>query len=86
MTTAPSMIRPKSIAPRLIRFPEIPKRAIPVSAKRNESGIAEATMSAARQLPNSTSSTATTSTAPSKRLVLTVLIVRSISCERSYWI
>ena len=52
MTTAPSMIRPKSIAPRLIRFPEMPKRAMPVSAKRNESGMAEATMSAARQLPS----------------------------------
>src|SRR4029450_7737056 len=48
------MMSPKSIAPRLIKLPEMPKRVIPVMAKRNASGIAVATISAARQLPRRT--------------------------------
>ena len=54
-------------------------------AKRNESGMASATMRAARQLPNRRSRTTTTSTAPSKRLCFTVSIVRSTTSLRAYW-
>ena len=56
---------------------------MPVMAKRNESGMADDTMSAARQLPSRNSSTATTRTAPSKRFVSTVAMVRSTSVVRS---
>src|SRR5436190_4423283 len=72
MTTAPSMIRPKSIAPRLIKFPETPNFNMPVTANRNESGMAAVTMSAARQLPSNTSKTAMTKIAPSNKLFRTV--------------
>ena len=41
------MISPKSIAPRLIKLPEIPNRVIPVTANRNDSGMADATINAA---------------------------------------
>ena len=78
------MMRPKSIAPKLIRFPEMPKCAMPVMAKRNASGIAVATMSAARQLPRRNSNITTTSTAPSKRFFATVWIVRSTNSLRLY--
>ncbi len=83
MITEPSTISPKSIAPRLIRFPEMPYFCIPVSAKSIESGIAEATISAARMFPNSANRTATTSTAPSKRFFSTVRIVFFTSSVRS---
>src|SRR2546425_206164 len=53
ITTAPSMMRPKSIAPRLIRLPEMPKRIMPSMVNISESGIASATIKAARQLPSS---------------------------------
>ena len=84
MTTAPSMIRPKSIAPRLIKFPETPNFNMPVTANRNESGMAAVTMSAARQLPSNTSKTAMTKIVLSNKLFRTVWIVLLIRIERSY--
>ena len=46
-----STTRPKSIAPRLISVPAMPKRIIASKANSIESGIAAATMSPARRLP-----------------------------------
>ena len=88
MTTAPSMMRPKSTAPRLIRFPEMPNCLMPVRAKRNDRGMAQATMSAARQLPSRSRSTTITSTAPSDRFFSTVPMVWPMRMDRSYcvWI
>ena len=51
ITTEPSTIRPKSIAPRLIRLPDTPACNIPVNAKSIDSGIADATMRPPRRLP-----------------------------------
>ena len=48
MMTAPSTISPKSIAPRLIRFPLTPKSFIMPNANSMDSGITEATTSPAR--------------------------------------
>ena len=88
MITAPSTIRPKSSAPRLIRFPETPPRTIPVTVISMESGITAAVISAARMLPSNRNNTAMTSSAPSMRLVRTVAMVRSTRLVRSYtgWI
>ncbi len=83
ITTEPSTIRPKSMAPRLIRFPDSPARRIPVNATSIESGIAELTMRPARRFPSRRSSTTTTSRPPSTRFVATVRIVRRTSSVRS---
>ena len=83
MITAPSTIRPKSSAPRLIRLPETPPRTMPVRVNSIASGITAAVISAARKLPSSANSTTTTSSAPSTRLVATVPMVRSTSAVRS---
>ena len=77
--TAPSTIRPKSSAPRLIRLPETRLATMPVMVINIASGITIAVMIAARMLPSSRNKTTTTSRAPSTRLVSTVLIVRSTS-------
>jgi hypothetical protein len=53
-TTEPSTKRPKSIAPRLMRLPVIPTKFIPLIAINIEIGMAKATISAARTLPNKT--------------------------------
>ena len=50
-TTAPSTIRPKSSAPRLIRLALMSNRFIADAANRNESGMTSAVMIAARTLP-----------------------------------
>ena len=75
ITTEASTNRPKSIAPKLIKFAEIPKNLIPVTANNIENGIAIATKIAALKLPSNSSSTATTNAAPSAKLFVTVLIV-----------
>ena len=80
---APSTINPKSIAPRLIRFPLTPKRRIMERANNNDNGITEATTNPARQFPNNKTKTKTTIKAPSSRFFSTVLIVRSTNMERS---
>ncbi len=83
ITTAPSTMMPKSMAPRLSRFALIVALApCRVTANSIESGITSATMSAARRFPSSSSSTATTSAAPSNRLVRTVSSVASTSRVR----
>jgi len=75
ITTDPSTISPKSMAPRLIRFPESPAWTMPVKANNIDSGMADATMSPPRTLPSSKSSTATTRTPPSIKFLRTVAIV-----------
>ncbi|MNI10268.1 hypothetical protein D3C73_633720 [compost metagenome] len=72
--TAPSMINPKSSAPRLIRLPLTPKRFIIQIAKSMARGMTEATSNPARTFPKKRTSTNTTMSAPSKRFVCTVLI------------
>ena len=69
MITAPSTIRPKSSAPRLIRLAEIRFCTMPVMVISMVSGMTAAVISAARRLPSSTNSTTITSSAPSSRFV-----------------
>ena len=82
-TTAPSTIRPKSIAPRLMRLAEMRDSTIPVKASSIESGMAEATISPARMLPRKAKRTATTRSAPSSRFVSTVRMTRRTRTARS---
>ena len=83
MMTAPSMMSPKSSAPRLIRLPEMPNAFMPIALINSDKGITSAAMSAARQLPSRANRMTTTSSAPSARFLATVEIVATTSCERS---
>ena len=69
ITTELSTIMPKSMAPRLSRLAAMPKRSMPEKANSIDSGMASATISAARRLPRNRNSTATTSSPPSNRLL-----------------
>src|SRR5690606_29704083 len=84
MITAPSTIRPKSNAPRLIRLPETPPRTMPKTVKSIANGITAAVISDALKFPSSRNSTTMTSRAPSTRFLDTVAMVRSTSAVRSY--
>ena len=64
ITTAPSTIKPKSSAPRLIRFPLTPFSTIPVTVKSIDSGMTSAAISAARKFFRNTNRTTITSIAP----------------------
>ena len=77
MITAPSTIRPKSSAPRLMRLPLIRFSTMPVIVSSIDSGITSVVTSAARMLPRRANSTATTRSAPPNRLLRTVAIVLS---------
>ncbi len=83
MTAEPSTIRPKSIEPRLIRFPETPAPSIAAKAPSIESGITEATISPARRFPRASSRATTTRSAPPIRFSETVAIVLRTSSVRS---
>jgi hypothetical protein len=83
MMIAPSTIRPKSSAPRLIRFAGTPSAFIPVAAISSDSGITSVAMNAARTLPSRKNSVAITSNAPIAKFSATVVIVAFTSCERS---
>ena len=72
--TAPSTIKPKSNAPRLIKFPLTPKRFIMIIAKSIAKGITEATKIPARKFPRKRTNTKMTINAPSKRFFSTVPI------------
>ncbi len=61
----------------------MPKRFMPITANRNDSGITSAVIVAARRLPSSRNSTTTTSSAPSVRFLATVLMVELTSTLRS---
>ena len=81
--TAPSTIKPKSIAPKLIRLPDTRLPTMPVTANNILSGITIAVISAPVTLPNNSSKITITSTAPSNRLVFTVAMVLSTRVVRS---
>ena len=83
MITAPSTIRPKSSAPRLIRLPDTRLWTMPVIVSSIENGIIAAVISAARMLPSSRKSTKITSSAPSTRFFSTVAMARSTNSVRS---
>ena len=76
ITTAPSTISPKSMAPSDIRFAEMPNSRIPMKPTSIESGMTAATMSAARTSRKKMKRTAMTSRQPSMRLLRTVAEVR----------
>ena len=82
MMTAPSTMRPKSSAPRLIRLPETLFVAMPVMVKSIESGMTAAVIRAARRLPSKMKSVKITSSAPSMRLAWTVRMVLSTRLDR----
>ncbi|MNT44431.1 hypothetical protein D3C72_1809570 [compost metagenome] len=75
MTTEPSTIRPKSMAPRLMRLAERPSQFMPMKAKSMERGMVAATSKAALTFRRKMKRTATTSNPPSRRLVSTVRMV-----------
>ena len=81
--TAPSMIIPKSIAPKLIRLASIPKMYIKESAKNKHNGITEATTKPLRQLPSIKITTKRTIRNPKIRFSVTVKVVFAISSLRS---
>ena len=84
MTMAPSTMMPKSSAPRLIKLALTLLLTMPVNVNSMDKGITIAVISAARKLPSSKNSTATTSAAPSIRLVATVRMVLSTKMVRLY--
>ena len=74
MMTAPSTIRPKSIAPRLMRLAEIPNTFIIDIANNIANGITDATTNPALQFPSKRTKMKMTIRPPSMRFVVTVLI------------
>ncbi len=74
MMTAPSMISPKSNAPRLIKLPLTPNIFIIQMANSMASGITDATSSPALKFPRNKTNTRTTISAPSIRFLSTVLM------------
>ena len=77
MTTEASTSRPKSRAPRLIRFAEMPARSITKKANSSDNGMTEAVISEARRLRKNTNRISVTSSPPSSRFLKTVCVVRS---------
>ena len=82
--TAPSTIKPKSSAPKLIRLAETPVLTMPVIVASMERGMTAAVIKAALKLPSKANSTTMTSSAPSSRFLVTVAMALSTSCVRSY--
>ena len=83
MITAPSIMIPKSMAPRLNKLASTPKMFIKVSAKSKQRGITEATTSPERQLPSNSTTTKTTIKQPKTKFSVTVNVVLPISSLRS---
>ncbi len=81
--TAPSTMMPKSIAPSESRLAGMPIQVRPRKVASSASGMVTATMKAARMLPRKSQRTKETSSAPSSRLVKTVVSVLPISQVRS---
>ncbi len=75
ITTAPSTMMPKSMAPRERRFAGIPVTFIMRNAKSMETGIVVATTSADRTLPIKNTKTTTTIVIPSHNVLATVSMV-----------
>jgi hypothetical protein len=83
MITAPSMMIPKSIAPRLMRFALTLSSTMPVTVNSIDSGMTQAVAIAALKLPRTRKRTTITSRAPSRRFFSTVAMVASTRCVRS---
>ncbi len=83
MITPPSIIIPKSSAPRLIRLASIPKMYINDNVKSNDKGMMEAIIIAVRRFPRISKTTRITITHPNSRFSKTVIVVRPISSLRS---
>ncbi|MNQ91623.1 hypothetical protein D3C85_1070130 [compost metagenome] len=81
--TEPSTIKPKSIAPSDIKLPPTPNLFIKIIANSIESGITDDTIKPARRLPRKNTSTKITISAPSIKLVSTVLMALSTILVRS---
>ena len=81
--TAPSIIRPKSNAPKLIKFPETPNTFMSEMAINIANGMTDATMSPARKFPSKRTKTKMTIKAPSIKFLVTVEIARSTRSVRS---
>ena len=81
--TAPSMIIPKSSAPKLIRFASIPKIYIIEMVNSNARGIIDVITRAERKFPSSKITVNITMTAPSTRFSATVKVVLATSSLRS---
>ncbi|KAF5039055.1 hypothetical protein DSECCO2_547930 [anaerobic digester metagenome] len=77
--TAPSIIIPKSSAPRLIRFASTPKMNIIDIVNKRERGIMEVITSADLMFPRSSSTVSITINAPSIRFSTTVNVVFATS-------
>ena len=87
MMTAPSIIIPKSIAPKLMRFASTLKSLIRLSAKSSENGITEATTKPDRQFPSNTTTTKITMRQPRMRFSATVnevLPTRSLRSKNGF--
>ena len=83
MMTLESTIRPKSMAPRLIRLADKLVASMMLTAKSIDRGIARATIRPPLRLPSITRSTTMTRTPPATRLCITVPRVRLIRLVRS---
>ena len=70
--TAPSTIKPKSSAPKLIRLPSTPNKFIRQIANNNANGITEATINPALRFPSNKTKTKITINAPSNKFLDTV--------------
>src|SRR6266446_2777449 len=71
MTTAPSTIIPKSIAPRLMRLALMPNNRMPAKLTSIEKGMIDAVTIAARMLPRNRRRTTVTSRNPSNSFFIT---------------
>ena len=81
--TAPSIIIPKSIAPKLIKLASILKIFINEMANNKQSGITEATTNPERQFPNKRTTTKITIKHPKIKFSATVKVVFPTSSLRS---
>lgn len=83
ITSEPSTIMPKSMAPSESRFAGIPARYMQTNANSGDKGIVGAVRNAAFALPRKNSKTSVTTTRPSASVKDTVRKVLSTSSVRS---
>ena len=83
ITTEPSMMIPKSRAPRLSKLAAMANSCIPNTANIIASGITIATTRPARKFPRRRNNARITKTAPMSRLCFTVPITESVNSVRS---
>ena len=83
MITAPSIMIPKSIAPKLIRLASTSKRYIMERANSSDKGITEAMTNPERRLPRIRTTAKMTIRKPRSRFSVTVEVVLAMSSLRS---